>query len=343
MIDFDAWERDVAEGKSPRHSTPVLARRLGAMVNQAGRDAPPAKFGDRLRSRLFGTPASWAFVRHTAPRLGRGDVVYCLDQVVGVPMAAALRRSVERPKLAIHVNNLDRPRGRLAAKLFRIADTVDLFFTNCTTQLEFLQDRLKVDADRTFLLLEHVDNRFFVPGPPTPGKLRPLVASVGLEQRDYRTLASATHDLDVDVKVGAWSRYAGLMARSFPDPLPANMTRRSYKFPELVQLYRDADIVATPLFPCKQAAGVTTLMEGLACSRPLLVTRSPGLSDSLSPPDGLSIVEPSNPAALRAAIIRLLDHPEEAQAQARQGYESVVLRYDFDRYIETVARRLEAL
>jgi spore maturation protein CgeB len=46
---------------------------------------------------------------------------------------------------------------------------------------------------------------------------------------------------------------------------------------------------------------------------------------------------------MRAAIVRLLENPEEARAQAKRGYDSVAQRYDFDRYIEMVAKRLEAL
>jgi hypothetical protein len=46
---------------------------------------------------------------------------------------------------------------------------------------------------------------------------------------------------------------------------------------------------------------------------------------------------------MRAAIVRLLENPEEAGAQAGRGYESVAQRYDFDRYIEMVAQPLEAL
>ncbi|MGB2612228.1 MAG: glycosyltransferase, partial [Isosphaeraceae bacterium] len=60
-------------------------------------------------------------------------------------------------------------------------------------------------------------------------------------------------------------------------------------------------------------------------------------------PGGISVVEPGDSAALRAAIVRLLKHPEEALAQAQTGYESVERLYDFDRYIETIASRLESL
>ena len=43
-------------------------------------------------------------------------------------------------------------------------------------------------------------------------------------------------------------------------------------------------------------------------------------------------------SAMRAAIVSLIDHPEQARTQARQGYESVARRYNFERHIETLAQ-----
>ena len=170
-----------------------------------------------------------------------------------------------------------------------------------------------------------------------------MIASVGLEHRDYRTLAAATHDLDVDVKVAAWSAFASRRARTFPEAIPANMAIQAYKTPELVQLYRDADVTVVSLYPCRHPAGITAMMEAMACGCPVVVTRTEGLVDYLSPPDGLSIIELSDPAAMREAIVRLLEHPDQAQAQARQGYESIDGRYGFEQGVETIARRLESL
>ncbi len=341
-IDYDAMERRAAEGEGPRYGIPILARRLAATLYQAEQETLAVALLDRVRSRLYGTPQCWSIAQSMAPRLGRGDVVYCLDAEVALPMAAKLRRASGRPKLAVFLHNLDKPRGRLASRILRIADTVDLFLAFCSSQLEFVRDWLKVSEDRTFLLLAHVDGNFYSPGPQTPGKKRPLVAAVGLERRDYVTLGEATRDLDVDVHIDAWSAFARKNRKMLPPRIPANMTLCSSKPRELVQLYRDTDVLVVPMFPNKYA-GITSLLEGLACERPIVASRTAGLVDYLSPPDGITPVEPGNPEAMRAAIMWLIDHPEQARTQARQGYESVARRYDFERHIETLARRLEAL
>ena len=92
---------------------------------------------------------------------------------------------------------------------------------------------------------------------------------MGLERRDYRTLAQAVSGLDVDIRISGFSYHAAAMARSFPDPMPANMSCRFYSWPDLVQLYRDADVVVAPVFPSRYAAGVTTApgRDGVPASR----------------------------------------------------------------------------
>jgi glycosyltransferase involved in cell wall biosynthesis len=341
--DLDEFRRQSELGLCPRHSMAVLADRLGAIVHipHPQRDQPNAF--DRLRSRLIGSSESWALARRLADQLTRNDVVYCQSESVGLPLVALLGKRSTRPKVFLFGHNLARRRGHMAGRLFHLASRTEALGVCCSTQAEFLQHKLGIPESRIHLLLEHVDNRFFSPGPASPDKARPLIVGVGLEKRDYRTLAQASHDLDVDVRISGFSRYAALMAKSFPDPLPANMTRRYYAWPELVQLYRDADIVVAPVIPCPYAAGVTTLMEGVCCRRPVIVTRSPGLSDYLNPNDGLSIVEPFDSGGLRQAIIQLLKHPETTQEQAELGFRLGSRRYDFNQAVDRLAGLLQNL
>jgi glycosyltransferase involved in cell wall biosynthesis len=320
-----------------------LARELGAAVWIPDPDRMPPSLRDRAAARLAGSAHAWALARALGAACGPGDLVYCADERVGIPVVATCGSRRARPRIGVFLHNLDRPRGRLAARIFALTRRADLFVTCASTQADFLRRAHRVSDDRILLLLEHVDCRFFAPGPASPDKTRPVIAGVGLERRDYRTLAAATHDLPVDVRISGFSRFARTLARSFPDPLPANLSRRFYDWTELVQLYRDADVVVAPLFPSRYAAGVTTLMEGLACRRPVVATRSEGLCDYLSPDDGLSLVEPFDAAGLRRAIVRLLEDPAAAAEQARRGFELARRRYDLDPYVERLAARLRAL
>jgi len=338
-IDFEALCRDAEAGKSPRQTLAMLADRLGATFQQP--DGGAASAVDRLRCRLVGTPECWAMARRLAAQLDEQDVIFCSSEGIGFPIAAASRRR-GRPRLAIYIHNVDRPRTRAALKLFRLGSKVDLFLTNSRAQTDFLRSSLRVPESRLLLFDDQTDVQFFTPGPPTPGKRRPVVASVGLEQRDYRTLAEATRDLDVDVRISGFSSDAAVQARAFPDDLPANMERRFYEWPELVQLYRDADVIAVSLFPCRYAAGITTVMEAMACRRPLVVTRTEGLANIVSP-DFARLAQPGDADGLRRAIVDLLADRDAAEAQADRGYELGHHRHDSDRFVATIVDRLATL
>jgi glycosyltransferase involved in cell wall biosynthesis len=321
----------------------VLADRLDAIVHIPHPERDQPNVLDRVRARIMGAGESWALARRLAGRFGSDDVVFCDCVSVGLPLAAMLRRRPKRPKLFVFCHNLTSRRGGVAARMFRLASRVDAFGVCCSSQGEFLRRDLKIPESRIHLLLEHVDNRFYSPGPASDDKARPVIVGVGLENRDYRTLARASCDLDVDVRISGFSRFTAPLAKSLPDPLPSNMTRQYYSFPDLVQLYRDADVVVVSVFPSRYAAGVTTLMEGLVCGRPVIVTRSPGLSDYFDPSDGLSLVEPYDSDGMRRAIARLLGRPEEARDQAERGYQLASKRYAFEQAVDRLERLLRAL
>lgn len=342
-FDLEEMNRQAELGQGPRHAMWHIARALPATIHMPDTERNPPSVRDRLLAKIGGSPGGWSQARALARLCSPSDLIYCTDEGSGIPVAAVCGSHRSRPKVVMFFHNLDRPRGRVAARLFGLARRVDMFVTCANTQSEFLKRFLKIFEDRILVMLEHVDTHFFSPGPPLPNKARPLIMGVGLEKRDYKTLAAATHDLQVDVKISGFSRFAKTMARSFPDPLPANMSRRFYSWTELVQLYRDADVVVAPLFPCNYAAGVTILMEGLACCRPVVVTRTDGLADYLTPADGLSLVEPFDAAGLRRAILHLLEHPSEAEAQARSGFELACRKYDFDKSVEHLGQWLKAL
>jgi glycosyltransferase involved in cell wall biosynthesis len=339
--DLESIASDAIAGICPRHVMWAFSQRLGATVHQPG--AEPVLPLDRIRSKIAGRPEHWALARALSEQLTSDDLIYCTSEDAGIPVAALCGAKPNRPKIVVFIHNIDRPRGRVALKLFRLAERTDLFVTNARPQFDFLRRYLRLPESRIHTLPEQTDTTFFTPGPPSPDKRRPVIASAGLEMRDYRTLAEATQDLDLDVKISGFSRDARASARAFPKTLPANMSRRFYSWPELVQLYRDADAVAVSLTDSKFCAGLTTLLEAMACRRPVVVTRTRGLADYLATPGTVTTVNPGDPACLRQAIVNLLNNPQEAQAQAQRGYELTVKLHNSERYVEALTAQLALL
>ncbi len=340
-IDLDALHAQALLGQRPRHVMWDLQRRLLAEVHVPANERPSAV--DHAQGGILGPAQNWAVARNLASHFTERDVVFCNGEDIGIPLAATCSRLAHPPRIAMFVHAGDRPRGRVAFRLHRVAERVSLFITNCRTQVAFLHGYLKVPMARIVLLHEQTDTRFFSPGPASPTKLRPVIASVGLEKRDYRTLAEATHDLPVDVRISAFSADVKPLRKSLPQVLPANMTQRFYEWPDLLQLYRDADIVAVPLFAGRDTSGVTTLLEAMSCARPVIVTGTPGLSDYLKTPGIASIVEPQDAAGLRAAIVRWLDHPQDAATAAAAAHQRTVTHHNSEDYLDKLVDCLEGL
>lgn len=124
--------------------------------------------------------------------------------------------------------------------------------------------------------------------------------------------------------------------------MPANMSCRFYEWSELLQLYRDADVVVVSLRDNLYAAGVTTLLEAMACRRPIVATRTEGLVDYLLDQDAIITVEPEDYMGLQKAILHLLNNPVEAEERAQKAYQIFLERYNLDNFVEVLAQSLES-
>jgi len=338
--DLPASAALAASGAGPRHSMQMLAEELAARVHQPLQLSAPV-WSDRLRSRVLGPADLWTLARSVLARCKPRDVVFCSSESGGFHLAALAGAMPSRPRVAVFVHNVDRPKARLALRLWQLRDHVDLFLACSMTQAVFLREYLKLPEERVQHIWDHTDTKFFTPGLQSPQKRRPLIVSVGLEQRDYRTLADAAGDLEVDIRVSGFSKDAAAMAETFPPVLPANMSKAFYPWTDLVQLYRDADVVVVSCRPNKYAAGVQSLMEASACRRPLVVTSTESLSAYLH--DGAIAVPPGDVEAMRAAILDTLRDRDAAEHRGELAYRMSQVRFGMERYVSELATALRAL
>jgi len=318
----------------------LLAKELDACIHEPPRDTTDA--WDRVRAKIAGPPQLWNMARILSKQLKVEDCVYCVSEAGGLQVAAYCGGLRNRPKICVFVHNMDRPRRRLALKLWHASRHVDLFLACSQWQVDFLRQYLKLPSSRVRFIWDHTDTQFFSPGPSSSDNARPKIISVGLEQRDYRTLATATENLDVDVAVSGFSEDAASRSRTFPEKLPANMTRRFYPWPELLQLYRDAAVVVVSVHENKYAAGVQALMEAMACRRPVVATMSSGLETYLDT-GCVAVVKPADAIEMRSAILACLNSPNAAANRAQRGYELARVRYSMERYVDEIANHLRSL
>jgi glycosyltransferase involved in cell wall biosynthesis len=157
--------------------------------------------------------------------------------------------------------------------------------------------RQKWPAAKIIRFLYHrVDTQFFK---PEPFQAEGTLPSVGDDpERDFVTLLRAVRGLDLPVVVKT--------RRIFDTPENVRVIRGRLPYPEYRALFSSARIVVIPLHPSVHAGGISILLEAMATGRPIVVTRSPGLSDYVVPEETALVVPPSDPDAMRQAIIRLM-------------------------------------
>jgi glycosyltransferase involved in cell wall biosynthesis len=336
-LDVAALRREIGAGERPRHVLLDLAEKVSARIEVPDEGLRP-NAGDHLRGRVFSTPGLWALARKAVADCAPDDTLFCTGEDIGIPLAACCGRRSKPPRLVVTVHNLNRPRGRFALRFFHAARYVSLWITPAPTQAEFLIRHAGVSPERVRVIPEQSDTAFYRPSQTSAApRARPVIASVGLEQRDYRTLAEATRDLPVDVRISGFSTDAHALRAAFPDEMPANMSRKYYEWTQLAELYRSADLVVVPLFPNGYVAGITTFLEALACRRPLIVTRTDGLAAYSNTPGICETVAPGDPVALRRAIEELLRNRPLADQLAARGYAWLLAHHTPEHWINAVA------
>jgi glycosyltransferase involved in cell wall biosynthesis len=339
FVDLEDIKQDVQIGKRPAHVIFDISQVLDAKIHQPRKDFfLPTHL---ICERIIGCRHDWLLARNLSSILTSEDVIFCADENVGLPVAAICGARNKGPKVAVFIHNLNRMRGRLALKLFEIRKRVDLFMTANPEQVDFLRDYLDLPEHRVCLFpYQPTDTSFFTPKLALSNKSRPLIASGGLEQRDYRTLARATESLDVDVKISAASPIKTVNSQTFPEVIPGNMSHSYYDWKSLVQLYCDADIVVITLYKNNFQAGLSTLFEALACRKPVIITRSPGIIQELIDAKAVMGVNSGDSEGLNQAISSLLGSFKQREALAENGYRLVHERYNHHVYVKALVEQL---
>lgn len=340
IFDFDHFVRRAESDAGPRHTVYQVAEQLGAKIHQPHQEK--ATFVDRFLSKIIGEPKHWALARQLITRLDQDDVVYCSDSDIGFPLAILAKWKRRPPKLVVHTMAPKQPRFQLAVKLFNLDKKIQLFTVTDQEKADFI--RRLIPGAQVFLVPEQTDARFFTPGNGKISKKRPLIASAGLEQRDYITLAQATQGKNIDIKVCAFSPNASLRQHnSLPSPIPGNMEIRYFDFVELRDLYRSADIVVISLLQNQFSAGLTVLMEAIACCKAVIMTENIGLTIEFVEKGFIVGTKPGDAKALGEAIDYLLDNPEVAQDMADKAHNYFLSHHTSEHYVNQICRQLEAV
>jgi glycosyltransferase involved in cell wall biosynthesis len=348
----------IAAGRSPRKDFVELARAVDADVLDLDEVAARARW--RLVQRLAGSAV--ALCATAFSRRARYDRIYCDGEHIGIPLALLLRLCRHRPRHLFIGHLLTTPLKRALFRWLRPQRGLDRIIVHTPLQRRLAVERLSIPPSVLALEPYGVDTDYWRPCDSVDADN--LICSAGLEFRDYRTMLSAVADLRVKVVIAAGSRWSTHRLKAGGGELPAQVDVTQLDYPDLRDLYARSRFVVVPLEPVLNQAGITTILEAMAMGKAVIVSATPGQQDvihgrlctanglSASPLGGPSAfgvmgalaeaetglyVPPGDAAALRRAIVYLLDHPEDAARMGRAGRRLVEERMSLDLFVSRLA------
>jgi glycosyltransferase involved in cell wall biosynthesis len=329
-----------ADGRQPRKDFLEVAGRLAdAVIVDAHYMRDHACRRARAVARLAGLPAGQV-VEVFLRRRRFGHVLAWADRL-GVPLALLFKLRRSHTDLVLISALLTRGVKAFLVRRLRVHTHLRAILVR-RLQRDLLVDDYGVPSDKLVLDRFGVDERFFTPGDTDPPAAQ--ICAIGWEERDYVTLFRAAAGIDAEVELAVGSiamateseaarrRIAALLGA---DPPPnVRITRRNAV--ELRELYRASRCVVVPVREAEFDAGVTATMEAMACGRPVVASRTEGLTGLFR--DGVEglYVAPGDADELRAALVRLLADRAEAERMGRAARALVERDHRLDERVERI-------
>lgn len=337
--------RLAAAGLRPRMDYVELARVLDADVTDFSYMSTRATWLARLLARRLGlVPAQ--LVEAFMLRNKRRYLVARADRL-GLPLAAAFKLFRSRRDTVLISVYLSRRKKAIFLRPLGAYSHLHAIINYGSIQMNYATDKLGVPRPKVHHALQPVDEIFWQ---PVVKEQDVDVFSVGWEARDYPTLLEALHGLNLRIELAIGStvlassgevevRFAPTIRATTGKGLPPNVRlHQQADHLTLRDLYARSRVVVVPLHDVDFDAGVTTMTEAMAMGKPVVVTRTRGQVDLIEEGKQGLYVPPNDPAALRRAIVYLLDHEEEAARMGRAGRQLVESRHTLDGWIRQVSR-----
>lgn len=273
----------------------------------------------------------------------RYDVVITWGERLTLLYAALLLLTFSRTPHVALMYWISPPKKALILRLTQTRITRILMWSQA--QRDFAVQRLGIPAAKITLMPYLVDQRFWRPLPIASDQF----AAVGNEMRDYDTLLAALQGLALPCEIIAsrWTLSPQAQVMVDEQRLPAGVSLHTASYTELRDVYARARFVVVPLKPSDTNHGLTVILEAMAMGKPVICSRVRGHTDIIQ--DGVTgvFVEQGDAEALRAAIERLWNDPQQAArmgAAARRYIEERHCLEDFVAHVkdaveQTVAQR----
>jgi len=331
---FDhALRMEIETAREPRLDVFQLQAELGAdLLDYQAVDASPLRVVRVLR-RMLGPSAALAYLglRH----IRRYDACFTTGEDVGIPLAALLKASGVHIPHTMIAHTLATSKKRAFFSWLGVQSHIDRILCYSSNEERHMVRRLGIAPEKVRRIRFHADERFFRPLSDVPVEAD-LVCSAGQLLRDYACLVEAVRDLPVRLCIAAGSPWITSNPRPVPS-LPPTVTWRRYDRHALRDLYARSALAVVPIVENDYQTGIATILEMMAMGKCVIATRTRGQTDTIV--DGVNgiYVPPSDPAALRASIRRLLERPDEAARIGRAARSFVEAEANLDGFVGRLA------
>jgi glycosyltransferase involved in cell wall biosynthesis len=324
----------VAEGARPQADYVAMAERFGADLLDYPAARKVAGSIGKLLERVGGPDLVLAWACFTQRQ--QYKLILTDGEQIGLPLAALMKflGLGRRPRHLMIVHIISVPKKMVFLDRLGVQSHIDRFLVYATAQKQFIERRWKIPGRRVRFTPFMVDSAFFAPDQVQPHDESPQICAVGLERRDYPTLLRAVEGLPAKVVIAAASPWSKRSDSTQGQAIPANVEVRRFTQYELRQLYADSRFLVMPLENVEFQAGITAILEAMAMERAVVCSRTAGQTDAVIEGETGTYVPPGDPAALRAALEHLLNHPEAAERMGKAGRRIVQQHMCLERYTE---------
>ncbi len=291
----------------------------------------------KLIRRVAGPDVAMAW--HLFGRRRHLDVVITDGEQVGYPLALMMRLGGRRGMRHLMIGHRLTSRSKvLGAKRLGLFHTIDEVFLYSSKQVELSRDLIGFPQSKIRLIDFMVDTEFFSPQElPAPAG-RPLISTAGREFRDYPTMLDAVRGLEADVLVASaspWSKRDDNAGSG--NDIPDNVIVTKLSQSELRDTIDRSALVVVPVLETDFQAGITTILEGMAMGKTVVVSRTEGQTDVIVDGENGRYVEPGDPESMRRVLEELLVDPDQAERLGKKAREDAVARMDVRFYASVFA------
>lgn len=330
IIPIERYRWEVENDISPRVDYFEIAEKIGGDMNgyenhQGAWYKPIRKIESRVKIDLIE-----AF--RTAKNFSNFSLFLSTSEKSAIPLSflmAAVGQNAPHILIGHHLSSI------LKTRLYRywnFHEHINHVICVSQAQADFAISKLGFSESKVDFLYDKVDQHFFRPGKNSDGDN--FILAIGQEQRDYKTLIKTLEGTDIKLVIVAsspWSKFDLEISES------PNVTQVSkIPFTELRDLYKRARIVVIPLFENNYGAGLNTLLESMAMAKPLIITKTSGISNYISHGETGLFVKPGDLEELKDRVLSLWDDGEQQKQLGLNARQAVLEKMNIDIYIEAI-------